>query len=815
MKNYRNQKRKHNNHEAVKDRDNLPSSKILTNNSTFTGVNAENLSMKNDNHKYRKIIDESKYKHIFFKYRNGLYRGLLVFTSITKTHCFEYYWSSKKRMYHCRGCAKLRKMNSAILVQNENKNDVIKLENKSHICKPIKYDPKKYADTKIIRKPNYELLNNCSKKNQKHLIVFNENDRSQCYEFFWDKPKQHFVCCGCSLVNKYLVAEVHNENAKNEYILLKEDKHICAIRKYEPEKYSKFYGFVLHPNFEIRRKIKGEIESKKLIILDENDKNLCYIYHFDQLHQTFYCNGCHKLCKNVYAKSCVNEDGEEYMLLSDVKHVCELKPYLKDQNEIILHPPDFKFMEKTAKDVSKLFIFDNVDKNLCYTFSSATGGNNQNRYNCLGCLIVRNSRNLAKDEHLKNVVQVILCKNENGEYYVRMADGQKHICKPRKYEPEKHELTILKVPDYFLFHEKNNLNLVIIHPIKKDMCYKFYRSKSSNLFICSACKHHKPEGIFIYAKFQTDSDENEYITMNQRKHICQPLKISSIKKPGIKILEKLCLNCNGPKIDEERIVRIPDFELQKSSKGYIDRKLIVFKSDDRKLCYSYKLNSTIFRCYKCDATAKLQQDKNENYIILGNKEHTCFPIKYEPEKIINDATNFIVFNRDAKNNRPTKLVTFTSPSKELCYEFTFCKKSQRFRCCECRKMKKQVSAKLLFNKNNKEYVQLYKNEHICIPKKFVLEEFEIEIIQQSDFKLLPNSNGKPNSIIIIFDSEKDGYVYEYRLEHGHYFICRNCKKNGKNVTVKLLENENGEKFLEVLSNQHICESIKYDGKNYK
>lgn len=159
---------------------------------------------------------------------------------------------------------------------------------------------------------------------------------------------------------------------------------------------------------------------------------------------------------------------------------------------------------------------------------------------------------------------------------------------------------------------------------------------------------------------------------------------------------------------------------------------MIFKMDDKSQCYNYHFNncSKYYFCTRCklkniSVTAKLHKDDEtgEQYIVLGSREHLCEPVKYEAEKEIIKAPNFMVINEN-NSNKLTKLIVFTSSAKDLYYEYIFQKQAKCFHCMLCNYKNKCVSAKLLKDRNGIQSVQLFQNNHICTPQKYVTEKFQ-------------------------------------------------------------------------------------------
>uniref|UniRef100_A0A914QHI0 Uncharacterized protein n=1 Tax=Panagrolaimus davidi TaxID=227884 RepID=A0A914QHI0_9BILA len=761
------------------------------------------------------------------KVKCGIQRRLIIFTTAEKEMCYEY--TCKNQIYCCFECRKQHKRITAITGYDDKKDEeYVKLINKEHFCEPIPYHPEKYTEIITLKKPGYKFFDNCSTLTRRILYIFHPNNRNLCYKYYWRTLTGKFYCHGCHVKKKDTTAEIFNENKENEFIRLLHTDHICEYINFEPEKYTSFYNFVTKPDFEIQTKIGNG--NKKLIIFDKNDRSLCYIYY--DCKKCFKCVKCHEKNKTVFAKLCQNSEGEEYIILSNAPHVCTPRKYIPQPKSIILQPPNIELI--LSKEGQKmLYVYTSNDRSQCYLFKPVR--KNEDRLKCNGCsnLLKVRLRKRKSDEIVDGkVVHAYLFKEDNSadDYYVRMKADQKHLCKPQKtYVAKVPEPITIQSNEYFLFKQKHKnkelLYLGVYLKHDKKLCYKYWYDSKHKLFACGAC-HHSEGHVRVTAKLQQNSEGNEFILASGAKHICKPNKVSTIKQiKGITILEKSGLNFaenvkKNKSIKEEGILKPPNFELHRSVTGVKDGKLVVFKEDDKNLCYNYFFNKrdSSFLCLKCwkmknrvRADLRIDEESGEKFVELGKNEHCCDPIKYEPEKELIEDSNFMVLNRESKTES-AKLIVFTSPSKEFCYEYVLRKSRNIFSCYACEILKRNVSAQIHKNENGQEFVQTFKNEHICQPKIFKPEKYELKILPKSQFFLCTNSRGKANSKIIVFDQEKIGYCYEY-YKTRNLFLCTKClSKFKKHTTAKL--SEDGEQ-LELASAQHLCKSIEFHPEKYE
>uniref|UniRef100_A0A914PYW0 Uncharacterized protein n=1 Tax=Panagrolaimus davidi TaxID=227884 RepID=A0A914PYW0_9BILA len=154
----------------------------------------------------------SDFKLVNIKGKQKLLKRLLIFSSNDKSLCYEYRRNSLKHgIFQCGECIKLGKNVFAKIDEN----GILKVNDKKHFCSKIQYSPEKYFDIQEIKKPNYEILENCSTKSGKVLIVFNAKNRNECHEFRFLKSEQIYYCIDCRAK-----AKVQNAPKETEFIEL-------------------------------------------------------------------------------------------------------------------------------------------------------------------------------------------------------------------------------------------------------------------------------------------------------------------------------------------------------------------------------------------------------------------------------------------------------------------------------------------------------------------------------------------------------------------------------------------------------------------
>uniref|UniRef100_A0AC34GQ35 Uncharacterized protein n=1 Tax=Panagrolaimus sp. ES5 TaxID=591445 RepID=A0AC34GQ35_9BILA len=567
----------------------------------------------------RTLIESPNFKIVECEKRNRIRPKLIIFPfKDDKTKCYEYYWYNKKSVYLCCGCGNQRKQIRAKIIDKSG-NKCVKLESKEHVCKIREYNSEKYdCDplSLILDKTKFKTFE--YEKNgiiKKALVIFDSTNKDLFYEYYWRSKIERYECSGCNLKLKQISAKIFEKDG-NQFVKICNRKHICELRKFNPKKFDK-YEIVEAPNFEVVTYDRRGITREKLIIFPTKNRKQCHEYYWNECMKKFICLGCSNKGKQCFAKI-VEKDGRKVVEIASTKHICEIREYdSKNYESKIVKAPDFKIMNRSESgDLTKsiLFIFCPTNKNLGYEYS---WDHRTLCYICLGC-----------HGHSRRTTAT-LCKDSKGKDFVNLSKAA-HICTLREYDPEKYKPNIIiRKPDFEL-HEQNicgsiKKKLFIYTSKELKMGYKFayYEAKNTTpYFYCVKCKN---ENHTVFAQILMDNEKNEYISVKDKKHICEPIEYSS------------------DEYENRKIVKAPRYQLiQRNFRNRIMERLIVFTDDELKMCYEYTKSKNSYKCniciynYKHSVFAKLikAEDGSMEYIELGPNEHKCKPVKYEPPEAL-------------------------------------------------------------------------------------------------------------------------------------------------------------------------------------
>uniref|UniRef100_A0AC34GS30 Uncharacterized protein n=1 Tax=Panagrolaimus sp. ES5 TaxID=591445 RepID=A0AC34GS30_9BILA len=495
-----------------------------------------------------------------------------------------------------------------------------------------------------------------------------------------------------------------------------------------------------------------------------------------------------KTAAKIYQK----EDGTEFVMLNSKKHVCEPQKYdpRKYVEKKILNVDNFKIIKniRNGMDRSKLVIFSSSDKTACYEYY---WNNNDKKFCCCGC-------NIKKKHVTAEVGQY-----SNGSKYLKLS-RTKHVCAPRKYDPTKFQMLniIINSPNFKIFKYKHKgemvSKLIIFCPSNTSLCYEFFWNKYAKYYQCSCCRF----GKNVIATVSKNEDEKEYVALSKSQDTCKLREFNFEKYKDDIIVEKLFYNFI-PVRNSERDV------------------LVIFTNENKEFCYKFLYDrfSKCFYCSKCynlkqKLPATVQNEGKENeFIAVKNQKHVCEPLKYS--EVIKDfdhqivaSPNYQLIKRKVRGKIVQKMVVFTNDEKSECYEYTWNEKEKHFICWPCSNSYKiYVRAKIIKNDENDECVELGHNGHKCAPIKFVPENITPNIVKKSDFKLyeIVYQKKKIQNLTVFYSNDrKFGYNYSYDSQKKSY-CCIKCRSKKKHVTAKLLQDENGQNYLELSKTEHVCE----------
>uniref|UniRef100_A0A914PYE5 Uncharacterized protein n=1 Tax=Panagrolaimus davidi TaxID=227884 RepID=A0A914PYE5_9BILA len=450
---------------------------------------------------------------------------------------------------------------------------------------------------------------------------------------------------------------------KNDFVMMKQIYEIPYFEKVIAER---------------KEKLK-----KRLLIFPNNDKIYHFEYYWNRPLQCYQCCGC-----GLKADIIKNDKNEKefvkhkFLHKQTSKHFCKLRKYDEakftiDVSKRIIERQNYKIIKYTQKGIStsKLFIFDSTNKNLCRGYYWE---NDNKYYLCIGCT-TKAQRVFAK-----------ICKNMDGMEYLMLSKNE-HVCELREYNPEKYKNDIIVKKPMFKHVECTFAGItrkyLLIFTDKECKFYYKFSYEHGYLPICVKCSS---KNLHIPAYILKDDNGEEYVSVRDKKHLCEPIKY------------------NPSEHENNQILKPPRYQIIKRyRKANVVEKLVVFDSNDNSLCYEYTLQpgKSTTKKYKCNechhkyATCVsawiINYGKENEYVELSKTQHKC-PSKKPKEHL---------------------LIYSSIENEKLCYRYYFDSIKKQFWCLECiSKNKKIIFAKIFKDENDEDFIQLGEMKHLCKPQ---------------------------------------------------------------------------------------------------
>uniref|UniRef100_A0A914P8U6 Uncharacterized protein n=1 Tax=Panagrolaimus davidi TaxID=227884 RepID=A0A914P8U6_9BILA len=165
--------------------------------------------------------------------------------------------------------------------------------------------------------------------------------------------------------------------------------------------------------------------------------------------------------------------------------------------------------------------------------------------------------------------------------------------------------------------------------------------------------------------------------------------------------------------------------------GKVNKKIIVFASNERKQYYEFTFNSktTNYHCVQCFAQNKRTtigrtiHDNGSHTFEFNTDEHICDPIDYSPgnqSSLIVKSPNFKFTKREVYGKMKPLLIVFDPVDKDICYKFGYDSYPRLFLCSGCKKLGRTVNARFIQH-SGETSIELGRLQHICEPQKYIPE----------------------------------------------------------------------------------------------
>uniref|UniRef100_A0A914PML0 Uncharacterized protein n=1 Tax=Panagrolaimus davidi TaxID=227884 RepID=A0A914PML0_9BILA len=380
-------------------------------------------------------------------------------------------------------------------------------------------------------------------------------------------------------------------------------------------------------NFKFINYIRMGNSRSRLFIFPTSSNRKCYEYFYDYRMNHFVCCGCNNgKCTNAIVKQ--DSEGKNYVECLRTDHRCKLREFKpeKYKTDLIIKKPNYKEITDSVMIFGKkerrkfLLLFTSVDQKRFYKLQWDNG---QNLYACMKCT-----------KSKKSYVQACIRQDEDGNEFVYVRN-QKHACSNMKYlyaesdQPTAEELSTFKVPDRLWIKRYKAEKAAATFTKRRQ------RTKRTG-FQSRKPMTRSPLSTRSKALVSNQSSINKYLQKPNASNVVQSIVQSlkqSIEKSTLSQTQSSHKSKTQQTNNESKIIKPSMYEFfTKAWRGKNLKKLAVFVSDDKKMCYEYTWHSTN-KYYVCSACinphnkhvyAKVIQNENgEEYIQLGANDHKC------------------------------------------------------------------------------------------------------------------------------------------------------------------------------------------------
>uniref|UniRef100_A0AC35GIU2 Uncharacterized protein n=1 Tax=Panagrolaimus sp. PS1159 TaxID=55785 RepID=A0AC35GIU2_9BILA len=324
----------------------------------------------------KRIIESQNYKIIKYTQKGISTSKLFIFDSTNKNLCRGYYWENDNKYYLCIGCTTKSQRVFAKICKNMDGVEYLMLSKNEHVCKLREYNPEKYKNDIIVKKPMFKHVEcTFAGKTRKYLLIFTDKECKFYYKFSYEHGYLP-ICIKCSPKNLHIPAYILKDDNGEEYVSVRDKKHLCEPVKYNPSEYEN-NQILKPPRYQIIKRYRKSKIVEKLAIFDLEDNTLCYEYTLQpgkSATKKYICNECHHKHATCVSAWLINYKKEnEYVELSKTQHKCNLIKF-EDPNSRIIKAPYFKIIKSLKKGPSKmpkehLLIYSSLEKEkLCYRY---------------------------------------------------------------------------------------------------------------------------------------------------------------------------------------------------------------------------------------------------------------------------------------------------------------------------------------------------------------------------------------------------------------------------------------------------------------